>query len=195
MVPQLPNYPFQLPHFVPLDSAQCTDARVNLVTPALFARYPDAAALAAADEAELRALIHSTGFFNQKAISLRSMAADLVALHGGAVPGSLEALTALRGVGRKTAWCVLGAWFGRHGIIVDTHLERVTRRLGLHAETDPRRIEAALDRVVPEPRRTDFSHAIQVVGRGPCAARRTRCAECVLHDLCPSASLPAARPA
>jgi endonuclease-3 len=169
-------------------SAQCTDKRVNLVTPALFARYPDAAALAAADPEELEAIIRSTGFFRSKAKSLIGMATGLVERHGGEVPADMDALTALPGVGRKTANVILGNAFGRNdGIVVDTHVTRLSNRLALTRETDAVRIERALVPLFPRERWTMLSHLLIEHGRQVCDARRPRCGDCVLSDVCPSA--------
>ena len=169
-------------------SAQCTDRRVNLVTPALFARYPDAAALAAAHPTELEAIIRSTGFFRSKAKSLIGMATGLVERHGGEVPADMDALTALPGVGRKTANVVLGNAFGRNdGIVVDTHVTRLSNRLALTRESDAVKIEQALVPLFPRERWTMLSHLLIEHGRQVCDARRPRCGDCVLSDVCPSA--------
>jgi endonuclease-3 len=146
-------------------SAQCTDKRVNLVTPALFKRYPDPKAMAAADEPELIELIRSTGFFRNKAKSLVAACRDIVSLHGGKVPGTLEELVKLHGVGRKTANVVLGNAFGVPGITVDTHLGRVARRLGLTRQDDPVKVEMDLMEVVPKADWTAFSHQMIHHGR------------------------------
>jgi endonuclease-3 len=166
-------------------SAQCTDERVNRTTPALFARYPDAAALAAAPQAELEGMIRSTGFFRNKARSIRECCADIVAKHGGQVPATMEALVALRGVGRKTANVVLGNAFGIPGLVVDTHVHRLSRRLGLTDESDPVKIELALMPIVPRERWTSFSHWLILHGRQVCAARKPRCSTCPLSPHCP----------
>jgi endonuclease-3 len=167
-------------------SAQCTDARVNQVTPALFARFPDARALAAATQAEVEELIRPTGFFRAKARSLLGMARALVERHGGAVPRDLDALTALPGVGRKTANVVLGTAFGiASGVVVDTHVKRLAFRLGLTTERDPVRIERDLAAVVPRKDWIDLSHRLILHGRSTCLARRPRCEPCELASLCP----------
>ena len=166
-------------------SAQCTDVRVNMVTPALFERYPDAAALAAADTPELEAMIRSTGFFRNKARSIRECSADIVAKHGGVVPNTLEELTALRGVGRKTANVVLGNAYGIPGLVVDTHVTRVSRRLGLTDQVDPVKIEFALMQIVPREQWTPFSHWLILHGRAICVARKPRCSICPLAPHCP----------
>jgi len=167
-------------------SAQCTDVRVNLVTPALFARYPAARDYAEADPAELEEMIRSTGFFRNKARSIMEAARDIVERHGGRVPDTLEELVELRGVGRKTANVVLGNAFGTPGITVDTHVRRISRRLGLTDQNDPVKIEQDLMEIVPRKRWTDFSHMTIFHGREICDARRPRCGECPLADVCPS---------
>lgn len=169
-------------------SAQCTDKRVNMVTPVLFARYPNAAALAAADPEALEEIIRSTGFFRSKAKSLIGMATGLVERHGGEVPADMDALTALPGVGRKTANVILGNAFGRNdGIVVDTHVTRLSNRLGLTKEGDAVKIEQALLPLFPRERWTMLSHLLIEHGRRVCDARKPRCGECVLSDVCPSA--------
>jgi endonuclease-3 len=171
-------------------SAQCTDKRVNLVTPALFARYPDATALSAADPEELETIIRSAGFFRTKAKSLIGMATGLVERHGGEVPADMDALTALPGVGRKTANVILGNAFGRNdGIVVDTHVTRLSNRLSLTRESDAVKIEQALVPLFPRERWTMLSHLLIEHGRQVCDARRPRCGDCVLSDVCPSARL------
>ena len=169
-------------------SAQCTDARVNLVTPELFRAYPTPAALADAEPRAVEHLIKSTGFFRNKAKSLLGMARALVERHGGRVPDTMEELVRLPGVGRKTANVVLGNAFGRNeGIVVDTHVQRISRLLGLTRETDPVKIERDLMPLVPRPRWTLFSHLLILHGRKTCIARRPACGECRISDLCPSA--------
>ena len=169
-------------------SAQCTDKRVNLVTPALFARYPDAIALADADQADVEDLIRTTGFFRNKARSLIGMAAGLVERHGGDVPADMDALVRLPGVGRKTANVILGNAFGRNdGIVVDTHVTRVSNRLGLVNGTDAVKIEQVLMPLFPQERWTIISHLVIEHGRQVCHARTPRCGECMLADICPSA--------
>lgn len=170
-------------------SAQCTDRRVNLVTPALFARYPDPASLAAADAAEVEAIIRSTGFYRNKARNLIAMARALVERFGGDVPRTLAELVTLPGVGRKTANVVLGDAFGTpEGVVVDTHVGRLSRRLGLSAAEDPERVEADLVRLVPRGHWTLLSHLLIFHGRRVCAARAPRCDACVLADRCPSST-------
>ena len=167
-------------------SAQCTDERVNMVTPALFAKYPDAAAFANAKPKELEREIHSTGFFRQKAKSIREACADLVAKHGGEVPRALEDLVALRGVGRKTANVVLGNAYGiASGIVVDTHVTRLANRLGFTNESDAVKIEFALQPLVPGELWTLFSHWLILHGRAVCNARKPRCSDCPVAPHCP----------
>jgi endonuclease-3 len=168
-------------------SAQCTDARVNLVTPHLFAKYRTAGDYAAADPRVLEKEIQSTGFFRNKTKSIIGMAQALVERHGGAVPQTMAELTALPGIGRKTANVILGTWFGKNeGVVVDTHVQRLTRLLGLTKQTDPVKIEQELMDIVPREDWTWLSHTLIQHGRLVCIARRPRCAECVLNRLCPS---------
>jgi endonuclease-3 len=166
-------------------SAQCTDARVNLVTPALFACYPDAAAFAAADPAELEKAIQSTGFFRNKARNIIACCKELVARHGGQVPGTMAELVPLPGVGRKTANVILGNAFGVPGITVDTHVGRLARRLGLTQETDPEKVERDLMQILPAREWTMFSHRMIFHGRQVCHARKPHCAGCTLARVCP----------
>jgi len=166
-------------------SAQCTDEQVNRVTPALFARFPDAASLAAARLSDLERLVHSTGFYRQKAKNLKETAALLVERFAGRVPQTIEALALLPGVGRKTANVVAGLAFGAPAIIVDTHFRRVAQRLGLSDSEDPARIESELRAIVPADAQTRFSMAVNAHGRAICRARRPLCPECPLLKLCP----------
>ena len=167
-------------------SAQCTDARVNMVTPELFRAFPDPESMAAAPEGALEEIIRSTGFFNAKARALRGAAGRIVALHGGAVPGTMEALVDLPGVGRKTANVVLGNAFGApEGVVVDTHVGRLARRLGWSKEKDPVKVEADLNGLVPRDRWVWVSHALILHGRAVCGARKPDCASCALAALCP----------
>ena len=166
-------------------SAQCTDVRVNLVTPALFARYPDAAAFAAADRAELERLIQSTGFFRNKARNIQLCCRDIVEKHGGQVPSTMEELTPLPGVGRKTANVVLGTGFGTPGIPVDTHVGRLSRRMGLTVHDDPVKVERDLMELIPKKEWTMFGHRMIYHGRQVCHARGPLCDECALAALCP----------
>ena len=166
-------------------SAQCTDVRVNLVTPALFARFPDAATLAAGSQEEIEGLIRSTGFFRNKAKSLLGMAQGLVARFGGEVPMSLDALVTLPGVGRKTANVMLGEFATAEGVVVDTHVGRLARRLGLTKASDPERVEQDLLALVPPEGRADLAHLLIWHGRALCPARKPRCAECPISGECP----------
>jgi endonuclease-3 len=167
-------------------SAQCTDARVNLVTPTLFRRFPDAASLATAKTSELEDIIRSTGFFRAKTKNLIGMAQAVVARHEGEIPSDLEALTNLPGVGRKTAHVVLGNAFGKaEGIVVDTHVKRLSYRLGLTDETTPEAIEHDLVGIIPKKYWIDLSHQLIDHGRAVCKAISPRCAECSLLKLCP----------
>jgi endonuclease-3 len=167
-------------------SAQCTDRRVNLVTPALFLKYPTAAALAAADRAELESMIESTGFFRAKAASLQGMAARVEEVYGGEVPGRLKDLVTLPGVGRKTANVVLGNAFGVPGITVDTHFGRLARRFGWTTAEDPDKVEAEVGSLFPKRDWTMLSHRLIWHGRRVCHARTPACGACPLARLCPS---------
>ncbi|MEP0775787.1 MAG: endonuclease III [Acidobacteriota bacterium] len=167
-------------------SAQCTDARVNQVTPALFARYPDPAALAAADPAELEELIRPTGFFRNKARALLGMARAIAERFAGRVPATMEELTSLPGVGRKTANVILGTGFGiAAGIVVDTHVARLSRRLGLTRESNPERIEDDLKALFPPSSWILLAHRLIIHGRRVCTARRPACDACPLAHVCP----------
>ena len=169
-------------------SAQTTDVRVNLVTPDLFAKYPTAADYAGADPAELEEDIRPTGFFRNKAKSLRGMAHALVEDHGGEVPRTMPELVALPGVGRKTANVVLGNAFSiDEGIVVDTHVRRLSNRLGFTSQNDPEKIEKDLMEIVPKGDWTVFSHLLILHGRSVCKSRKPDCESCTLNDLCPSA--------
>ncbi len=165
-------------------SAQCTDVRVNKVTPALFALFPDARALAAADLEELEAAIRSTGFFRHKAKNIQECCRQLVEKHDGRVPGSLEELVALPGIGRKTANVILGEVFNVPGVVVDTHVKRLSRHLGLTRHQDPVKIERDLMAILPRENWTIFSHLLIHHGRQVCIARRPRCQECGLRSVC-----------
>ena len=175
-------------------SAQCTDERVNLVTPRLFARYPEAGAFAGADPAELEELIRSTGFFRAKARSIIEMSEEVVARFGGEVPDRMEELVTLRGVGRKTANVVLGVAFGKPGFAVDTHVTRLAARLKLTASADPAEIEEDVCSMVPAAEWTALGLRLILHGRRVCAARNPRCPVCVLNDFCPSAEIAGLRP-
>lgn len=178
-------------------SAQCTDERVNQVTPELFRRYPDAVALAGADPAELEALIRSTGFFRNKTKSLLGMSRMVRDEFGGQVPDTMEALLRLPGVARKTANCVLGTWFGKNeGLVVDTHVGRIAERLALapraRGSKDAERIEQDLMELFPRESWTWLAHALIWHGRRVCTARQPKCAQCPLAADCPSATVPLA---
>jgi endonuclease-3 len=166
-------------------SAQCTDVRVNLVTPTLFARFPDALSFAGSDPRELERLIHSTGFFRNKARNIIACCQRLMKEHDGAVPGTMETLVPLPGVGRKTANVVLGNAFNVPGITVDTHVGRLSRRLGLTTHTDPVKVERDLMSLIPPKDWTMFSHRTIFHGRQVCHARKPNCDACVLAKWCP----------
>lgn len=170
-------------------SAQCTDERVNMVTPALFRKFPDPPSMAAASQEDIEELIRSTGFFRNKAKNIRAAAAAVVQEHNGEVPRDLEALTNLPGVGRKTANVVLGNAFGiEAGVVVDTHVGRLSQRLGLTKHRDPVKIERDLMKVVPQAAWTQWSHLLIWHGRRRCTARKPDCPSCELRTLCPSAA-------
>lgn len=165
-------------------SAQCTDVRVNMVTPALFARYKDARAFAAADIEKLETAIQSTGFFRNKARNIKACCQQLVEKFGGQVPGTMAELVPLPGIGRKTANVVLGNAFAVPGITVDTHVSRLSQRMGLTRETEPEKIERDLMALVPEKEWTMFSHRMIFHGRQVCAARKPNCTGCALAQDC-----------
>ncbi len=170
-------------------SAQCTDERVNKVTPLLFRRFPDAAALAAAPLEEVERIIHSTGFFRNKAKNLVGMARAVLEEFGGNLPRTLAELTKLPGIGRKTGNVILGNAFGiDEGVVVDTHVKRLSGRLGFTRETTPEKVEVDLMKVFPQERWTPLSHLLIFHGRGSCPARKPRCRECVVAHLCPSSA-------
>jgi len=177
--------PFQLVVATIL-SAQCTDARVNLTTPALFARYPDPAALAAARPADPEKIIHATGFFRETANNLLGLGQALMARHGGQVPSDPADLGALPGVGQKTANVVLANAFGVPALAVDTHIFRVARRLGLSEANTPEKVEADLCRRFPRESWIELHHQLIWHGRLACDARKPRCAECPVRALCPT---------
>jgi len=191
-----PDAHCELVHANPLEllvatilSAQCTDKRVNLTTPAIFQRCRTAADYAAIPQEELEALIRPTGFYRNKAKNLRAMGQALVERHGGSVPSTLEELAALPGAGRKTANVVLGNAFSKNeGVVVDTHVGRLSQRLGLTKFSDPVRIERDLMKLFPRESWTDFSHWLIFHGRRRCAARKPDCPNCELRDICPSAT-------
>jgi endonuclease-3 len=184
--------PFQL-LVATILSAQSTDERVNMVTPALFEAYPTAPALAVAPPDDVERLIHSTGFFRAKTRSLLGMAQAVTDRYGGQVPPDMADLTTLPGVGRKTANVVRSVDFGLPGLPVDTHVGRLVRRLGLTAETDPVKVETAICALLPPREWGTLSLRLILHGRRVCLARRPRCEECLLADICPSAILPTAQ--
>lgn len=181
--------PFQL-LVATILSAQTTDERVNQVTPALFARYPAPADLAAADPAEVERLVHATGFFRAKTKSLIGMARALEERFGGEVPTAMEDLVTIPGVGRKTANVIRSVGFGLPGLAVDTHVGRLSRRLGLTTEVDPVKVEADVDALVPAGERGGLGLRLILHGRRVCASRRPRCEACILADFCPSSLVP-----
>ena len=174
-------------------SAQCTDQRVNMVTPKLFARYPTPEALAVADPVELEDIIRPTGFFHNKAKSLIGMASALVDRFGSEVPGAMEDLVTVPGVGRKTANVVRSVALDLPGLPVDTHVLRLSRRLGLTTQTDPVKVERELNSMIPPAKRGKFSLRLILHGRRVCIARSPRCADCVLNDFCPASSVKVSR--
>jgi endonuclease-3 len=180
--------PFQL-LVATILSAQCTDERVNMVTPALFARYPGPAELAASSVEDLEEMIRSTGFFRSKTTSLRGMAAAVLERYGGVVPSSMDELTTLPGVGRKTANVVRSVAFGLPGLPVDTHVGRLVRRLGISAEEDPVKVEHEVCALVPAREWGGLSLRLILHGRATCRARNPLCSTCVLSEFCPSRRL------
>lgn len=169
-------------------SAQCTDERVNKVTPALFARYPDAQAFAEADRTELEEMIHSTGFYRNKAKNIQEACQRLVAVYGGVVPDNMSDLLSLAGVARKTANVVLGTAYGvADGVVVDTHVKRLAERLGLSQQSDPEKIERDLMALTPRAEWIDLSNMLILHGRAICDARKPKCVACVVKHLCPAA--------
>ncbi len=170
-------------------SAQSTDKMINTITPAVFANYPDPAALAKAEPAELEPMIYKSGFFRNKAKNLIGMARAVVEHHGGVIPDTMEGLTSMPGVARKTANVVLGSAMGKNvGIVVDTHVARVAARLGMTTETDPVKIEQDLMAIIPQDQWTDFAHRLIWHGRRVCGAKAPDCEHCSLAPHCPSAS-------
>jgi endonuclease-3 len=181
--------PFQL-LIATILSAQCTDERVNKVTPLLFARFPDPASMANAEDAELEQIIHSTGFYRAKAKNIKACAQKICEVYQGNIPSTMDELHALPGVGRKTANVVLGNAFGiNHGITVDTHVLRLMRLLGFTKSENAEIVERELMPLMPEQDRTMFTHLIISHGRAVCIARRPKCTACVLAQLCPSAKI------
>ncbi len=188
-----PDAHCELTHTNPLEltigcilSAQCTDKRVNQVTPALFAKYRTAADWAAATPAELEAGIHSTGFFRNKARNIIALGQQLVERFGGNVPNDFDALVTLPGIGRKTANVIMVSAFGQPGIVVDTHMIRLANRLGFTRQRDPVKIEFELQPILPRPQWGHFSHAIVFHGRRCCTARKPQCADCCVRRWCPT---------
>lgn len=170
-------------------SAQCTDERVNKVTPALFARFPTPEAMAAADREELESLIRSTGFYHNKAKNIQGAAQRIVSAYGGVVPQTMDELLTLPGVARKTANVVLGVIFKiADGVVVDTHVKRLSNRLGLTTQSDPEKIERDLQTITPQAEWINLSHLLIFHGRNVCDARKPNCVACTLSDLCPSAA-------
>lgn len=169
-------------------SAQCTDARVNKVTPDLFAKYPTVVDFAAADRSELEETVRSTGFFRQKAKYIQESSQAIVHVYGGEVPGTMDELLTLNGVARKTANVVLGEIYNvADGVTVDTHVKRLAKRLGLTDQTDPAKVEKDLMAVIPKESWIEISHLLIFHGRRVCFARKPDCANCSLNDVCPSA--------
>lgn len=165
-------------------SAQCTDARVNLVTPALFERYKTLEDYASADIKDIEKYIHSCGFFRSKAESIVGMAQKIISDFGGEVPDNIEDLTTLPGVGRKTANLIVGDVYGKEAIVVDTHCIRITNRIGLVKEKDPKKIEFALKKIIPPEEGSDFCHRLVLFGRDVCSARKPKCEECRMAEIC-----------
>lgn len=191
-----PNAECELHHENPLQllvatilSAQCTDKRVNLVTPELFARYPDARAFAQANLTDLERMIRSTGFFRNKAANIQKACRTIVEKHGGEVPSTMEELVQLGGVGRKTANVILGNVFEVPGLVVDTHVTRLSNRLGFTRQHNAVKIEQELMNIIPKSDWTMFSHLLIFHGRRVCFARKPNCANCSLNDLCPSSQI------
>ena len=180
--------PYQL-LFATILSAQCTDARVNLVTKDLFRKYPDLHAFANAELSELEKDIHSTGFYHNKAKNIIACARMLETEFGGVVPDEIEKLTALPGVGRKTANVILGNVYHKPGIVVDTHVKRISGKLGLTKKTDPVEVEFDLMKVLPKDHWILWNMHIITLGRTICTARSPKCAECFLSDLCPACTI------
>lgn len=175
--------PFELLVAVRL-SAQCTDARVNLVTPALFEKYKTLDDYCNADVKDIEELIHSCGFYKSKAISIIDMARGVRDRFGGVVPDNIDDLITLNGVGRKTANLIVGDIYGKESIVVDTHMIRISNRLGLVSDKDPKKIEFALKKLVPAHEGSDFCHRIVLFGRDVCSARKPKCDDCLLSDTC-----------
>lgn len=175
--------PFQLLVATRL-SAQCTDARVNLVTPELFGKYPTVRHFAEADVSDVEVIIHSCGFFRQKAKDIVGMANAVIERYGGAVPDTIEELVTLPGVGRKTANLIVGDVYGKPAVVADTHLIRISNRLGLVSTKDPLKVELQLKALLPPEESNDFCHRAVLHGRALCDARRPKCAQCPLSEFC-----------
>ncbi len=175
--------PFELLVAVRL-SAQCTDARVNLVTPALFEKYKTLDDYCNADVKDIERLIHSCGFYKSKAASIIDMAVGIRDRFNGVVPDTIEELITLNGVGRKTANLIVGDVYGKESIVVDTHMIRISNRIGLVSEKDPKKIEFALKKIIPKEEGSDFCHRIVLFGRDICSARKPKCKECPLSEVC-----------
>ena len=167
-------------------SAQCTDARVNTVTPELFARYPDAHELGCANQSNVEAIIHPCGFFRSKAANIIACSREIDVKYGGEVPSSIPELTALAGVGRKTANVIRGTVFGEPSVVVDTHVKRISNKLGLTKQSDPEKIEYDLMKVLPKDHWISYNSHIITLGRAICTARRPACENCFLCDVCPT---------
>lgn len=168
-------------------SAQCTDARVNLVTPALFEKYKTVEEFAAADVSDIEEIIHSCGFFRAKAKDIVGMCQKMINDFGGEVPSTIEDLTSLPGVGRKTANLIMGDVYGQPAVVADTHLIRISNLLGLVATKDPFKVEMQLRELLPPEESNDFCHRCVLHGRETCISGRPKCAECIMKDFCPSA--------
>ncbi len=167
-------------------SAQCTDVQVNKTTPALFAKYPDAKSMSQAPISDIEKLIHSTGFYKNKAKNILSASISIIEKHDGEVPSNMDDLVLLAGVGRKTANVVLGNAFNVPGIVVDTHVGRISQRFGLTKNKEPEKIEQDLMKIIPKTDWTPFSHRLVLFGRRVCPARKPHCADCKVNDICPA---------
>ncbi len=167
-------------------SAQCTDARVNIVTKDLFQQYPTLQAFADADLGELEAAVKPCGFYKTKAKSIKEAAQRLLAVYGGVIPDTMEELLTLPGIGRKTANLLLGDVYGKPAVVADTHFIRITGRLGLTKNTEPQKVEVDLRKILPPAESSDFCHRIVLFGRDVCKARNPRCGECPMREFCPA---------
>ena len=175
-------------------SAQCTDARVNLVSKALFEKYPDMTALAQAELTELEQIVYPCGLYRTKARDIKKLSNELLTDHNGVVPGTMEGLLSLSGVGRKIANLILGDVYGKGGIVADTHCIRISGRLGLTDSTNQVIVERELDKLIPKDRQTDFCHRLVLFGRETCSARSPQCDSCCLNDLCPKVGVKTTKP-